>query len=60
MQHGVKREMGMAKEKMIEELYVRLDSKEGEKDLYCLARQRDRAGKDVHQVKVIMKGVEIY
>ncbi|KAK3528423.1 hypothetical protein QTP86_034243 [Hemibagrus guttatus] len=31
----------------------RLDTREGEKDLYRLARQRDRDGKDVQQVRVI-------
>lgn len=30
---------------------MRLNPKEGEKDLYCLARQRDRLGEDVQQVK---------
>lgn len=34
-------------------LYARLDSKEGETDLYRLARQRDRDGKDMQQVRVI-------
>ncbi|KAG2456020.1 FGD1 protein, partial [Polypterus senegalus] len=45
--------MMKAKEKGYNELYERLDTKEGEKDLYRLARQRDRAGKDVQQVMVI-------
>ncbi|KAK3541298.1 hypothetical protein QTP86_020964, partial [Hemibagrus guttatus] len=36
-----------------DELYTRLDTREGEKDLYRLARQRDRDGKDVQQVRVI-------
>ncbi|KAK3530583.1 hypothetical protein QTP86_028838 [Hemibagrus guttatus] len=31
----------------------RLDTREGEKDLYRLARQRDQDGKDVQQVRVI-------
>ena len=30
-----------------------MDTKEGEKDLYRLTRQRDRAEKDVLQVRVI-------
>ena len=30
-----------------------MDSKEGENDLYRLARQRDRDGKDVQQVRVV-------
>ena len=35
------------------DLYSRLDSKEGETDLYRLVRQRDRDGKDVQQTRVI-------
>ena len=42
-----------AKEKAYGERYEKLDTKEGEKDLYRLARQRDRAGKDVLPVRVI-------
>ena len=38
---------------IVNRLYEKLDTKEGEKDLYRLARQRDRAGKDVLQVRVI-------
>ena len=30
-----------------------METKEGEKELYRLARQRDRAGKDVQHVKII-------
>ena len=45
--------MAKTKEKAYGELYEKLDTKEGEKDLYRLARQRDRAGKDVLQVRVI-------
>lgn len=48
-----KREVAKAKKKAYDELYEKLDTKEGEKDLYRLARQRDRAGKDVLQVRVI-------
>ncbi|KAG2468256.1 DYH2 protein, partial [Polypterus senegalus] len=53
IRHKVKREVAKAKEKVYVELYERLDTKEGEKDLYRLARQRDGAGKDVQQVRVI-------
>ena len=45
--------MAKAKKKAYDELYEKLDTKEREKDLYRLARQRDRAGKDVLQVRVI-------
>ncbi|KAF7699893.1 hypothetical protein HF521_002851 [Silurus meridionalis] len=41
------------KEKAYEELYKRLDTKERENDFNRLARQRDRAGKDVLQVRAI-------
>ena len=36
-----KREVVIAEEKVYDELYERMDTKEGEKDLYQLARQRD-------------------
>ncbi|KAK3529612.1 hypothetical protein QTP70_032034, partial [Hemibagrus guttatus] len=42
-----------AKQKAYDKLYTRLDTREGEKDLYRLARQRDRDGKYVQQVRVI-------
>ncbi|KAK3558244.1 hypothetical protein QTP86_013965 [Hemibagrus guttatus] len=53
LQRRVKREVSKAKQKAYDELYTRLDTREGEKDLYRLARQRDRDGKDVKQVRVI-------
>ncbi|KAK3513292.1 hypothetical protein QTP70_009791 [Hemibagrus guttatus] len=52
-QRRVKREVSKAKQKAYDELYTRLDTREGEKDLYRSARQRDRDGKDVQQVRVI-------
>ncbi|KAK3516533.1 hypothetical protein QTP70_021738 [Hemibagrus guttatus] len=54
LQCRVKREVSKAKQKAYDELYTRLDTREGEKDLYRLARQRDRDGKDAQQVRVIM------
>ncbi|KAK3553015.1 hypothetical protein QTP86_031159, partial [Hemibagrus guttatus] len=53
LQRRVKREVSKAKQKAYDELYTRLDTRDGEKDLYRLARQRDREGKDVQQVRVI-------
>ncbi|KAK3569543.1 hypothetical protein QTP86_034825 [Hemibagrus guttatus] len=53
LQRRLKREVSKAKQKAYDELYTRLDTREGEKDLYRLARQRDRDGKDVQQVRVI-------
>ncbi|KAK3556309.1 hypothetical protein QTP70_007129 [Hemibagrus guttatus] len=49
LQRRVKIEVSKAKQKAYDELYTRLDTREGEKDLYRLARQRDRDGKDVQQ-----------
>ena len=43
----------MAKGCAYDDLYARLETKEGEKELYRLARQKDRAGKYVQHVKVI-------
>ncbi|KAK3512233.1 hypothetical protein QTP70_001094 [Hemibagrus guttatus] len=53
LQRRVKREVSKAKQKAYDELYTRLDTRGGEKDLYRLAMQRDRDGKDVQQVRVI-------
>ncbi|KAK2913101.1 hypothetical protein Q8A73_007214 [Channa argus] len=53
IQRKVKIEVAKAKQRAYEDLYARLDTKEGEVDLYRLARQRDRDGKDVQQVRVI-------
>ena len=43
----------MAKRRAYNNLYVRLETKEGKKELYRLARQRDREGKDVQHVRVV-------
>ena len=43
----------MAKGRAYDDLYASLETKEGEKELHKLARQRDRAGKDVQHVRVI-------
>ncbi|KAK3542667.1 hypothetical protein QTP86_032413 [Hemibagrus guttatus] len=53
LQRKVKREVSKAKQKAYDEMYTRLHTREGEKDMYRLARQRDRDGKDVQQVRVI-------
>ena len=43
----------MAKGRAYNNLYARLETKEGENELYRLSRQRDRVGKDVQHVRVI-------
>ena len=48
-----KKAVDMAKGRAYDDLYARLETKEDEKELYRLARQRDRAGKDVQHVRVI-------
>lgn len=57
MRRKAKKEVAKAKEKAYDKLYEKLNTEEGEKDLYRLARQRDRAGKDVPQVRVIKDAV---
>ena len=48
-----KKEVAMAKGRAYDNLYARLETKEGKKELYRLARQRDRAGKDVQHVRIL-------
>ena len=48
-----KKAVAMAKGRAYDNLYARLETKEGEKELYRLARQRDKAGKDVQHMRVI-------
>ena len=48
-----KKAIAMAKGRAYDNLYARLETKEGEKELSRLARQRHRAGKDVQHVRVI-------
>ena len=45
--------MAKANSKAYDELYEELDTKEGEKTLYRLARQRHQVGKDVQQVRMM-------
>ena len=48
-----KKAVAIAKGRAYDDLYARLETKEGEKELYRLTRQRNRAGKDVQHVRVI-------
>ena len=48
-----KREVAKARNKAYEELYEKLETKEGENDVFKIAKQRNRQSKDVQQVKVI-------
>ena len=49
----VKKEVAKAKNNAYDELYEELGSKEGERTLNRLARQRYQAGKDVQQVRMM-------
>ena len=53
MRREAKKEVAKAKNNACDELYQELDSKEGERTLYRLARQRHQAGKDVQQVRMM-------
>ena len=48
-----KRAVSEAKGQAYEDLYRRLSTKEGEKDIYKMARARDRKTRDFKQVKCI-------
>ena len=48
-----KKAVAVAKRRAYKDLYARLKTKKDKKELYRLARQRDRAGKDVQHVRVI-------
>ena len=48
-----KRVVSVAKGRAYEDLYQRLSTKEGEKDIYRMARVRERKTRDFHQVKCI-------
>ena len=48
-----KKVVAMAKGRAYDNLYERVQTKEGEKELHRLDRQRDRAGKGVQHVRVI-------
>ena len=48
-----KREVAKARNKAYEELYKKMETKEGENEVFKIAKQRNRQSKDVQQVKVI-------
>ena len=50
---AVKKAVAKAKAEAYRALYEHLDTKEGEKEAYRLAKQRDKASKDVQQVRNI-------
>ena len=48
-----KREVAKARNKAYEELYQKLKTKEGENELFKIAKHRNRQSKDVQQVRAI-------
>ena len=48
-----KRRVTNAKNEAYKELYQELDTKEGEKEVYRIVKQRDRASKDIQHIRII-------
>ena len=55
---AVKRAVSEARGQAYEDLYQRLGTKEGEKDIYRMAKIRERKTRDVDQVKCIKDGAD--
>ena len=53
---AAKKAVAKAKAESYKELYEHLETKEGEKEAYRLAKQKDKASKDVQQVRIIKDG----
>ncbi|GJN14190.1 hypothetical protein PR202_gb00981 [Eleusine coracana subsp. coracana] len=53
-----KRAVSVAKGQAYDNLYQRLGTKEGEKDIYRMARIRERKTRDINQIKYIKDGVD--
>jgi hypothetical protein len=50
---SAKRAVSRARGQAYDDLYQRLDTKQGEKDIYRMAKNRERKTRDVNQVKCI-------
>ena len=56
-----KKAVAMAKGRAYDDMYARLEAKEGKKELYRLTKQRDRARNDVQHVRILkMKMVMLW
>ena len=53
---AAKRAVSVAKGKTYDDLYQRLGTKEGEKDIYRMVRIRERKTRDINQIKCIKDG----
>jgi hypothetical protein len=55
---SAKRAISVAKGQAFDDLYQRLGTKEGEKDIYRIARTRERKTRDINQIKCIKDGTD--
>jgi len=55
---AAKRAVSEARGRAYEDLYQRLNTKEGERDIYKMAKTRERKTRDVNQVKCIKDGAD--
>ena len=55
---AAKRTVSVAKGKAYDDLYQRLGTKEGEKDIYRMSRIRERKTRDINQIKCIKDGTD--
>ena len=55
---AAKRAVSEARGRAYEDLYQRLNTKEGERDIYKMAKIRERKTRDVNQVKCIKNGAD--
>ena len=55
---AAKRAVSVAKGKAYDDLYQRLGTKEGEKDIYRMARIRERKTRNINQIKCIKDGTD--
>jgi hydrogenase maturation factor HypF (carbamoyltransferase family) len=53
-----KQAVSVAKSQAYDDLYQRLGTKEGEKDIYRMARIRERKTRDINQIKCIKDGTD--
>jgi hypothetical protein len=55
---SAKRAVSVAKGQAFDDLYQRLGTKEGEKDIYRIARTHERKTRDINQIKCIKDGTD--
>ena len=58
MKRAAKRAVSVAKGKAYDDLYQQLGTKEGEKNIYRMARICERMTRDINQIKCIKDGTD--